>query len=261
MSSAPAIGLWTPLLAAAAAVGCGGEVDGPPGAAAGGGGAGGAAGACEESGELFAFELATPDGAVHDCANFFEDELTVQGAVVSAVAPTAWQIDACAPGAGCAPSYHTLTVLTSGLTLDIPAGTFVEISLAIKNIAGHCSAGLLVTNLPAFGGAANPASSDSAPWLDSSGPGSPFAREAVFRCATALGASGCPGEQELYDLTFSVAADPSTATPPVASGQSVDWEVPGGPAQGLYTARNLHAHSGYCEQPGSIEYFIARRTP
>lgn len=260
------LGLLVAITAALPVWGCGEDPGGTGGAAtgAGAGGMGGSGGstgsgdACEEPGESFAFEIALSDGTIHDCAKFQDEEIALQGAIVSAVGPTAWEIDSCAPGAGCAPAFNTLTVLTTGLDLQIPAGTYVEIAAKITHIGGVCTAGLLVSNLPTWNGSPNPTEGGTAPWLDSGGPGSPFSRDTVFRCATGFGANDCPGGQEFYALTFLLAADPSAVTEPVDSGQSIVWDVAAGPAAGRYTARTLHAHSGYCEQPGSIEYFIAR---
>jgi hypothetical protein len=257
-------------LTLAAAPACSGDVlqDRTPDAAGGGGagggggrgvgGAGGGGEACRDGSESIDVALVTADGERHECFSGPQDEVTLEGQIAAQSGAT-WQIDTCPPDADCPPSLNELSVKTAGLSLDIPIGTFVRVSFRIQQSAGTCTVGLLVSNLPTWRGAANPTASDEAPWLDNGGPGSPFAVKTSTRCTIDLGDQPpCAGAQEIYDLSFSLAADPSVSVGPVRSGESVPWVVPSGAAAGSYTARTLQATSAHCEQIGTLQYFIAR---
>jgi hypothetical protein len=185
--------------------------------------------------------------------------LTLDGAITASSGPTSYTIDSCSPDANCQPMLNTLELHSSTLELAIPVGTVVTVSTRISHVGGVCNASLFVKNLPVWGGQPNPTSDGDAPWLDSGGPGSPFDHSTQVRCTYGEGGDPpCTGGTSVYDLSFALASDPSVSIGPIMTGTTVTWDIPSGPAAGRYAVRNVQANSGYCEIPGTVDYFIAR---
>jgi hypothetical protein len=212
-----------------------------------------------ETDEVWDFKLTTYDGVVHSCSELMNEDVSFQGAITASTGPTSYTTDSCPPGVNCMPALNTLEVTSSTLELAIPVGTVVNVSAHFSWLGGRCTAGLFVKNVPLWGGQPNPTSSDEAPWLDSGGPGSPFDVKTSVRCTYGEGGDPpCTGGTSVYDLSFALAGDPSISTGPVATGTTLTLEVPSGSLAGRYAVRNVRANSGYCEVPGTVEYFIAR---
>jgi hypothetical protein len=166
--------------------------------------------------------LYTAYSGVYSCNEFSTTEtglFELNGQVIES-GPGRLVIDSCPPNADCAPLLNQLEYEAPGLSLVIPYGTLLQVTVRVDQPMG-CSHELLILNLPEWGGLPNPVLGNRHLWLAGSDgivaslPDSPFTVESV-----PLGCTGDPNADD-HLLHF---VRPSTGNVlDVYMGQTVGW--------------------------------------
>jgi hypothetical protein len=142
----------------------GGPGTGGTGAMGGGGMGGGSMGgsggaiACGVIHETLNVKIISDWGGVPECMfGGVESQLWQTTGAVLKTDASAFVIDTCPPDADCMPSLTSVFIDASGLSLAIPIGAFVKVTLELSPTWGGCSTRISVRNVPFWGGASNPA--------------------------------------------------------------------------------------------------------
>ncbi len=228
----------------------------------GGEGAGGSTSACEDfSAGSLGMTIATPEGAVWDCAAFMQSatgDLDVEGAVTKADAGS-FEIDACGPAADCVPMLYQVNLKAPGLVLAVPVGAFVHLQANVY-IPWGCEERIMITNLPVWQGVANPVASEPRLWVAASEGSAATLANAPFQldkvkvdCASDAEDMGC-GKSAHYVMQFAPAGQPDLATQ-VPPGETKPLALPDTPGA---MATNLKSfETGYCDDYWNWGYWVA----
>lgn len=216
--------------------------------------------ACFETHDTFSVELGTWDGHYYACkgeSGTFESDVKIndiQGGLMA--------IDACPPNAKCMPMVSKLSVSAPGLGLDLLPGTYVHVRVQVQLYQGGCAQKIQITNLPTWGGVANPIETTPLLWLlAADGDASTFEDSPIFIEPKPLGCypndpPGC-GPHEDYRLWFYPSTGPNDEGVNVAMGATEQWFFKSAEYAQLVAVRNLRSFSlGYCDGPTDQAYWV-----
>ena len=228
--------------------------------------------ACPHTTDRFTFFVAGYEGGFG--CNATTGKLT-RSAVVTGVDSSFFELSTCPPGstAGC-PETLTLYVSAPDFTLPLILGAYVHLEATVAETddpaAPICAQTLEVTNLPSYGGMANPVSTLPILWFAGADgtlatpPDAPFQVQEAQGC----GADSRPGfvdEQLSFTLLAAgPSAGPSSASPPAVilpMGSLHALPAPGGGAWELRNLRSFRVVGAPFDDRPDFAYWIAYEEP
>ena len=227
-------------------------------------GAGGAA-QCGQTFDGLKLEFQTQNGTLWSCGH----EMSQQGEITFfAEVLEVWDegmiVNTCSPTSNCF-TKEALFVSAPGLTLSIPVGAYVQISLSVNKPWG-CETHVLIKNLPQWDGVQNPYHSDEHLYL-AAGDGGPFPLQGAPFWVETLALNcypdappGCSIKDDYTLRFFQIDQEGNSVTVPM--GGTASWKILIPDGGYPYTVRNLRSfETGNCDDYWNWGYYVTSALP